>query len=109
MQKVTQETFLDALKSVDEPYLLFFSASWCGPCRSLTPIMDEVSVKRFDEIDILGVDIDESPNLVKKFNIVVVPTVISVFQGKETGRFSGAKSSEFINDFIDTALKDRNV
>jgi thioredoxin-like negative regulator of GroEL len=106
MQEITQNTFIDATKVINRPYLLYFFASWCKPCQLLKPILDQVSIERANEIDILLVDIDHSPDLTDKFNIEVVPTVLSVINNREITRFTGNKSQTFIDQFINTVIKE---
>lgn len=68
--------------------LLYFTAKWCGPCRSLAPVMESLS----KEISIEKIDVDEQPNVATKYNIQSVPTIIMTVDGVEKERKIGAAS-----------------
>lgn len=68
-----------------------FHAAWCGPCRSLAPIMENVKSK-FDSVNFVDVDVDEDYELAQKYFVRSVPTVIIEKDGKEVERFSGVQS-----------------
>jgi len=76
--------------------LLYFSASWCGPCRTFGPIMDKISQSG---IPIQKVDVETDLELVQSFSILNVPTVILVQNGQEVKRFSGVKTEQQVKDF----------
>jgi len=68
-----------------------FSAAWCGPCRVLAPIMENVKSK-FDNIKFENIDVDSQFEIASKYSIRSVPTVIVEKDGKEIGRFTGVQS-----------------
>jgi thioredoxin 1 len=72
------------------------SASWCLPCRKLTPITNSL---KSEGLNILEIDIDENPEIAEKYNIRSVPTVILLEDGKEIDRFMGLRSKEEILNF----------
>lgn len=74
--------------------LVDFFATWCGPCRMLAPILEQVSEE--SSADIYKVDIDESSNLARKYGIMVVPTMLIFVNGKEVERFSGFMQKDAI-------------
>lgn len=78
--------------------ILKFSASWCGPCKSLSTILENVELS----VDIENVDIDEDTVLSSKYRIRSVPTMIYVRDDVEIGRITGAQTIEYINKWIDT-------
>lgn len=83
----------------NDKVMLQFSAPWCGPCKMLSPIMDELS--SFDGgIVYLKVDIDESPELPSQFGVRGIPTVIAFDGGVQSTRFSGYKSKKEVEDFL---------
>ena len=76
--------------------LFYFSADWCEPCQTLGPIMDQVSQK----IQIQKINVDYEPDIIAKYKVRNVPTVILVEKGQEVRRFEGARSYNNIIQFI---------
>jgi thioredoxin 1 len=76
------------------PFLLDFSAVWCGPCRVLAPIVDKIADEMRGKIRVGKLDIDESPTTASKYGIRSVPTVLVFKDGKESGRHLGATNKE---------------
>ena len=68
---------------------LYFSASWCNPCKSLAPIMNQVG----QSIEVQKIDVDKQSDLASQYNVRSVPTVILIDAGMEVKRFSGVQSS----------------
>ncbi len=87
MEILNKESFNEKLKSVKGVMMVDFFATWCGPCRMLAPILEDVSQESTAEI--YKVDIDESEDLARSYGIMAVPTMIVFVDGKEVERFSG--------------------
>ncbi len=79
--------------------LLYFTAPWCVPCKTFKPIM--LSVTR---VPVRTIDVDTEPSEATKYNVYSVPTVIALRGTDEAGRFSGARSREFVDNFIASHL-----
>lgn len=93
-----------ALKEANKPFLVDFSATWCGPCKMLAPVLAEVSEERTD-VEIVTVDVDKENELAKSYGIMSVPSLF-LFQGSEVlAKTMGYQSKEQVNAFIDKALK----
>ena len=77
-----------------EPFLLDFSAVWCGPCKALSPIVDKLADEFKGKVKVGKLDIDDSPGVATKFGIRGVPTVLVFKAGKEAGRHVGVTNKE---------------
>ncbi len=88
VKKITEKNFNDEVIKSDQTVLLDFYAEWCGPCNTLSPIIDEIANEN-KNIKVYKVNIDEETNLVNKFNIVSVPTILIFKNGEITSRVSG--------------------
>jgi thioredoxin 1 len=85
----------EVLKS-QVPFLLDFSAVWCGPCRVLAPVVEKLADEYQGKARVGKLDIDDSPAVATKFGIRGVPTVLVFKDGKESGRHVGVTSKEVL-------------
>lgn len=86
---LTQDNF-DAVISQGKS-LVDFWASWCGPCRMLAPVIEELGAKYEGKANICKVDVDAQPRLAARFEVMSIPTVIAFENGKETGKLVGLR------------------
>lgn len=85
-------------------FLVDFFAQWCGPCRMLSPVIEEVAQELENKAVIGKVDIDEEINLASKFQVTSVPTLILFKNGKEIDRVVGLRDADALKKFIQKAL-----
>jgi thioredoxin 1 len=77
-----------------EPFLLDFSAVWCGPCKALAPIVDKLADELKGKVKVGKLDIDDSPAVATKLGIKSVPTIVVFKSGKESGRHVGVTNKD---------------
>lgn len=87
--KVTNENF-EQLLNADKPVLLDFYADWCGPCRMVAPIVEEIANER-DDIIVGKVNVDEQGALAQAYDVMSIPTLIVLKGGKVTNQATGAR------------------
>ena len=100
---LTKENFNEYITG-DLPLLVDFWASWCGPCRMLSPVIDEIALSYEGKLNIGKVNVDEQPDLAAQFRIMTIPTVYLIKGGAIAGRLNGAVSLEQMEDFIDELI-----
>ena len=93
----------DVLKS-DKPVLLDFWAEWCGPCKMIAPILDELAAEYKDKVRIAKLNIDENPQTPPKFGIRGIPTLILLKNGAVEAQKVGAVSKSQLAAFLDSNL-----
>ena len=87
---ITKENFAQEVLQSEKPVLLDFWASWCGPCRMLSPIVDEVAEERSD-VKVGKVNVDEQPELAGEFGVMSIPTLLVFREGKLVDQAVGAR------------------
>lgn len=93
----------DVLKS-DTPVLVDFWAAWCGPCKMIAPVLDELASEYGDKVKICKMDVDANKETPAKFNIRGIPTLMIFKGGNAEGTKVGALSKTQLKEFIDSAM-----
>ena len=93
--KVTNKNFADEVINSDRPVLLDFWAAWCGPCRMVAPVLEEIAQERPD-IKVAKINVDEEPELAARFQIMSIPTLMVVKDGAVVKQALGARPKQQI-------------
>ena len=97
---ITKDNFNKEVMESDKPVLLDFWASWCGPCRMVSPVVDEIAGEKSD-IKVGKINVDEQRELAAAFNIMSIPTLVVMKNGKVTNSAMGARPKRQILSLLD--------
>ncbi len=101
---ITDSSFEADVLQADKPVLVDYWAEWCGPCKMLAPILDEVALEYGDKLTVAKLDIDSNPNTPPKFGIRGIPTLMIFKGGDVVGTKVGAMSKSQLTAFIDETI-----
>lgn len=103
MREVNVEQFDEVLKG-DKPVICDFFATWCGPCRMLSPVMDELAAEYKDKAVFIKTDIDQNEELANRYKVYTIPRVKIFKNGAEIAEQAGFVPKETMKDFLDENL-----
>jgi len=101
---LTQENFPNEVLQAHTPVLVDFWAEWCGPCKMIAPILDEIAGEYQDRVKIAKLNIDENPQTPHKYGIRGIPTLILFKNGTLEAQKVGAVSKSQLSAFLDSNL-----
>lgn len=95
---LSDETFADTVLGEGEPVLVDFWAEWCGPCKMIAPILDEIADEHVGSIKITKLNVDDAPNTARDYQVMSIPTMILFKDGEPVKKIVGAKPKDAILD-----------
>ena len=97
---INKSNFQNEVMNSDKPVLLDFWAPWCGPCRMVSPIVDEVAEEVEGRVKVAKVNVDEQPELAQRFQVMSIPTLVVMKKGKVVSTSVGVKSKNAILNMV---------
>ena len=97
---LNEKNFDEEVLKSDKPVLIDFWASWCGPCKMMSPVIDAIAEEMGEKVKVCKINIDEEQNLAVKYNVMSIPTFIVLKDGKEVSRSVGVQDKSEIIGMI---------
>jgi thioredoxin 1 len=94
VQSVTSQTFDQEVIQSAVPVIVDFWATWCGPCRAIKPVLESMSNEANGQFKVVGVDVDQEPDLSTKYSVSAIPTLLVFKNGEVVERFVGMKTKQ---------------
>lgn len=101
---VNNNNFASEVLDSPIPVLVDFFATWCGPCRMLSPILESVAEDYEDKVKFVKLDVDDAPEIAKDYSVMSIPTLILFKNGEETAKTVGALGAEALEEWIDSNI-----
>lgn len=98
---ITKQNFESEVLNSDKPVLIDFWATWCGPCRMIAPIVEEISEEYADTVKVCKINVDDEPELAGAFNVASIPMLVVIKDGKVTNSTVGYQSKEKVLELLE--------
>lgn len=101
---LTDATFDETISGSSEPVLVDFWAEWCGPCKAIAPILEQIADEQVGKLTVAKLNVDDNPEVARRFDVMSIPTLIVFKDGQPAKRMVGAKGKgqllQELSDFL---------
>ncbi len=104
IEPISDTTFESAILKADKPAIVDFHASWCGPCRAVRPVYEELGAEFEDTLLITSIDVDENPQIPTNYGVKSIPTFMLFYEGEVVDRLGGAVPRTELRTLFERAL-----
>lgn len=104
LTQLTDATFDEVVLAADRPVLVDFTAEWCGPCKVIAPILEELSAEQGEKLDIVSLDVDANPRTTLRYDVMSMPTLILFKDGEPQRRLVGARGKRHLLEELSDVL-----
>src|SRR5947209_6961744 len=101
---VSDKTFDQEVLKSQTPVLVDFWATWCGPCKMIAPVLEQIATEKDGTLKIAKLDVDENPDIAQKFGVMSIPTLLVFKNGQEVSRIVGYKNKSQLLSQLDKAM-----
>lgn len=98
------DTFAEVAENADPPVIVDMWATWCAPCRMVSPVLEQLATERAGEVKLVKVDVDRAPRLSSRFTVQAVPTLLIMHHGTVISRQAGAAPVQVLRRWFDDAM-----
>ena len=99
-EQITSSDWQAKVLDASEPVLVDFFATWCGPCKMMAPVIDEVAAEKAGQASVYKIDIDENPDIAQQYGVMSIPTFIAFKNGEPAAKTLGAQPKEKILELL---------
>ena len=104
IQKLQEQNFNEAISNTKGPVLVDFWAEWCGPCKVMNPVLENLAGELDGSLSIAKLNVDDSPEIAQRYNVRGIPTLILFNNGEVVAQRTGAASQQQVKAFIEQSL-----
>jgi thioredoxin 1 len=101
---LSTNTFDEEILGAERPVLVDFWAEWCGPCKAIAPVLEEIAAEHTDRLTVAKLNVDDHPDLARRYNVMSIPTLLVFHQGQESKRIVGSRGKSKLLEELDEFL-----